>query len=61
MQFKEGLQERMKWEGDGPAYIKALEFIAKGRLLIDGEALYLYDKNFHCHEPLPYCGYRILN
>ncbi len=47
------LQEKMKREGDGPAYTKALELIAKGRLGIEDDTLFL-DGN-----PLHYCGYRI--
>jgi len=52
--YASALQETMKWEGDGPAYRKALEFIAKGRVAVDiGETVFL-DGN-----PLPYHGYRL--
>lgn len=54
-EYAKQLQEKMKWEGDGPAYAKALEIIAEGRLSIgsDGFTLFLDDKE------LPYCGLQL--
>lgn len=52
--YADDLQERMKREGDGPAYLKALELIAKGRLSVDEETVFL-DGNYE----LPYCGFRL--
>lgn len=51
--YASALQDTMKAEGDGPAYLKALELISQGRLSIDGETLSLDGKN------LPYCGFRL--
>ncbi len=52
-EYASSLQDRMKKEGDGPAYIKALELISQGRLSIDGKTLFLDGKE------LPYCGFRL--
>ena len=52
-EYASALQDRMKTEGDGPAYLKALELISQGRVSIDGETLFLDDRE------LPYCGYRL--
>lgn len=49
-QYADQLQETMKWEGDGPAYLKALELISSGRIAIDGEKVLLDG------QPLPYAG-----
>lgn len=49
------LQEEMKWKGDGPAYAKALEIIAKGRLTIGSDDFTL----FLDEEKLPYCGLQL--
>lgn len=49
-QYADQLQETMKWEGDGPAYLKALELISSGRIAIDGEKVFLDG------QPLPYAG-----
>ncbi len=51
--YARALQERMKVEGDGPAYIKALEFAARGSLAIE-DGVVMIDG-----VALPYCGYRI--
>jgi folate-dependent phosphoribosylglycinamide formyltransferase PurN len=34
-------QEWMKWDGDGPAYAKALELIAEGRVRREGDVVYV--------------------
>lgn len=47
------VQDRMKLECDGHAYMKALELIADGRISVEGDAVFLDSK------PLPYCGYRL--
>jgi len=52
-EYADSLQDKMKAEGDGSAYLKALAFIARGQLSIDGETLFLDGKE------LPYCGYRL--
>ncbi|MBI5347280.1 MAG: hypothetical protein HZB66_01575 [Candidatus Aenigmarchaeota archaeon] len=52
-EYASDLQDKMKTEGDGPAYLKALELISQGRLSIDGETLSLDGKD------LPYCGFRL--
>jgi folate-dependent phosphoribosylglycinamide formyltransferase PurN len=49
-QYADQLQETMKWEGDGPAYLKALELISSGRIAIDAEKVLLDG------EPLSYAG-----
>jgi folate-dependent phosphoribosylglycinamide formyltransferase PurN len=49
-QYADQLQETMKWEGDGPAYLKALELISSGRIAVDGEKILLDG------QPLPYAG-----
>jgi folate-dependent phosphoribosylglycinamide formyltransferase PurN len=53
IEYAHKLQETMKWEGDGPAYAKALELTAKGRLSIHDFSIYLDG------EELPYCGYQL--
>jgi len=52
-QYADQLQETMKWEGDGPAYLKALELISSGRIAVDGEKVLLDG------EPLSYAGLRL--
>jgi folate-dependent phosphoribosylglycinamide formyltransferase PurN len=52
-EYSSSLQGTMKTEGDGPAYLKALELFFKGRLSSDGETLLLDDAE------LPYCGLRL--
>ncbi len=47
------LQNYMKTEGDGPAYVKALELISSGRISVEGDEVFLDD------DELPYCGYRL--
>ncbi len=47
------VQDRMKTECDGPAYLKALELIATGRISVEGDTVFLDDR------ALPYCGYRL--
>lgn len=49
-QYADQLQETMKWEGDGPAYLKALELISSGRIATDAEKVFLDG------QPLPYAG-----
>ncbi len=49
----DAIQEEMKWACDGPAFIKALELAADGRLGIQGNTIFL-DGN-----PLPYKGYQL--
>ncbi len=52
-QYAAELQERMKAEGDGPAYLKALELISTGRMSIEDSTVFLDDTE------LPYCGVRL--
>ncbi len=52
-EYASSLQDRMKSEGDGPAYLKALELISQGRLTVDSETLFLDGRE------LPYCGFRL--
>jgi len=47
------LQEEMKWEGDGPAYAKAMEFVSQGRLAVDEFVVFLDGKE------LPYHGFQL--
>jgi len=47
------LQDKMKWEGDGPAYAKALELSSKGRFAIEGFSVFLDG------EELPYHGFQL--
>jgi len=47
------LQEKMKWEGDGPAYAKALELTSLGRLSLDGFTVLLDGLE------LPYYGFQL--
>ena len=42
--YADELQETMKWEGDGPAYRKALELISQGRLAVAGDAVVMDDR-----------------
>jgi hypothetical protein len=64
-EYAKKLQERMKVEGDGPAYLKALEFLSKGRLAIRHNEMSIVDKNLFYDELfldnriLPYCGCRL--
>ena len=37
--YADELQETMKWEGDGPAYLKALELISQGKIAIRGNTV----------------------
>ncbi len=48
--YADQLQETMKWEGDGPAYLKALELISQGKIAVKGNAVYLEG------EELPWRG-----
>ncbi len=52
-QYADELQETMKWEGDGPAYLKALELVSQGKIAVQGNTVFL-DGN-----PLPYSGLRL--
>lgn len=52
VKYSKKLQETMKWEGDGPAYAKALEIVAKGELSIGTDQFTLFLKG----KELPYCG-----
>jgi folate-dependent phosphoribosylglycinamide formyltransferase PurN len=49
----DAIQEEMKWACDGPAFVKALELAADGRLAIQGSTIFLDGK------PLPYKGYQL--
>lgn len=49
----DSIQEMMKWECDGPTFIKGLELIADGRLAINGVNVFLDG------EELPYNGYQL--
>lgn len=48
--YADELQETMKWEGDGPAYLKALELISQGKIAIEGNSVSVEG------EVLPYGG-----
>ncbi|MCD6319881.1 MAG: hypothetical protein J7M03_04295 [Candidatus Desulfofervidaceae bacterium] len=52
-QKADAVQEQMKWECDGPAFIKGLELAADGRLAIEGNTVLLDGK------PLPYKGFQL--
>ena len=52
-EYAAALQDKMKMQGDGPAYLKALELISRGRLSMDGETIFLDGSE------LPYCGLRL--
>ena len=52
-QYADELQETMKWEGDGPAYLKALELASQGKIAVQGSTVFL-DAN-----PLPYSGLQL--
>ena len=52
-EYASSLQDKMKTEGDGPAYLKALGLISQGRISRDGEALFLDGSE------MPYCGFRL--
>jgi len=52
-EYASSRQERMKLEGDGPAYLKALEFISNGQIAVNGDRVFLDGKR------LPYCGFRL--
>ena len=51
--YASSLQEFMKTEGDGPAYLKALELFATRRVRVWGDTLFLDGKE------MPYCGVRL--
>ncbi len=53
VRYSREVQDRMKTECDGPAYTKALELIAGGRISVKRDAIFLDDR------ALPYCGYRL--
>lgn len=48
--YADELQEAMKWEGDGPAYLKALGLVSEGRLAVEGNTIYVDG------QALPYGG-----
>ncbi|MBI2580125.1 MAG: hypothetical protein HYW27_04455 [Candidatus Aenigmarchaeota archaeon] len=52
-EYAEALQERMKVDGDGPAYLKALGVLSAGRLSMEGCRLFVDEAE------LPYCGIRL--
>ncbi len=49
--YADDLQETMKWEGDGPAYLKALELISQGNLALDRDTVWADG------QELPYMGF----
>lgn len=49
-EYADKLQEKMKWEGDGPAYLKALELVAQGKVVVKGKTVSVGEKE------LPYGG-----
>ncbi|MDI6721489.1 MAG: formyltransferase family protein [Candidatus Aenigmarchaeota archaeon] len=57
--YASSLQETMKIGGDGPAYLKALKLISEGRLSIDGETLFLFNKISAENREMPYCGFML--
>ncbi len=52
-EYSSCLQNNMKSYGDGPAYLRALELISQGYISVDGDTVFLNDKE------LPYCGVRL--
>ena len=48
--YADQLQGTMKWEGDGPAYLKAVELVAQGNIAIEGNTVSVEG------EDLPYGG-----
>ena len=52
-EYADSLQERMKTEGDGPAYCKALGLLSTGRLSMEGCRIFVDDIE------LLYCGVRL--
>ncbi len=55
VEYAKQLQEQMKWQGDGPAYAKALEVIAQERVSIGPEDFTLFLDG----TKLPYCGLQL--
>jgi folate-dependent phosphoribosylglycinamide formyltransferase PurN len=60
-EYREELQNEMKYAGDGPAFWKTLELTAQRRLAIgdDNITIYLCDKDAGIWNALPYCGVRL--
>ncbi len=54
-EYSSRLQDQMKWNGDGPAYLKALEFLALGRLGMGEDDITVFLDG----RPLPYMGYQL--
>jgi len=54
-EYSKDLQEEMKWKGDGPAYLKALELLARGRLGIGEDDITVFLDG----RPLPYRGVQL--
>ncbi len=52
-EYASSLQERLKYDGDGPAIRKAIELTALGKLGLDDRTVYLEG------EPLPYKGFQL--
>lgn len=48
--YADELQETMKWHGDGPAYLKALQLISQGKVAVEESTVYVEG------EKLPYRG-----
>lgn len=44
--YADELQEKMKWEGDGPAFLKTLELASLGKVEIEGNTVYLEGEAF---------------
>lgn len=55
VEYAQELQEKMKWECDGPAYAKAIELAAKGRIAMGEKGSRLFLDG----EELPYCGVQL--
>lgn len=50
------LQEWMKWNCDGPAFVKAMELVASGRIAVDDSTVFMLQEDKVWRE-LPYGGY----
>jgi len=51
--YADRLQETMKWEGDGPAYLKALALVSEGNLAVERNTIALEGRE------LPYGGLQL--
>lgn len=54
------MQNAMKYDGDGPAIREALELASEGRLGVEGETVFLWDKWAKEWTELPYGGIKLV-